>query len=81
MRPHDEALQDQRLRAGSERSMTATLSRTRCQVESDIDGSLTWPIADKYLKVYGMIHPNSMSSAANSDAYLDRPEEVIEPVG
>ncbi|MFK0274072.1 hypothetical protein ACIQUG_10380 [Ensifer sp. NPDC090286] len=56
------------------------LIQNQMKVESEIDGSLTSLIADKYLKVYGMIHPNSMGSAANADAYLDRLEEVI-PLG
>ncbi|WP_141471763.1 MULTISPECIES: hypothetical protein [Sinorhizobium] len=53
------------------------LIQNQMKVESEIDGSLTSLIADKYLKVYGMIHPNSMGSAVNADAYLAKLEEII----
>lgn len=53
------------------------LIQNQTKVEEEIDRTLTSLIADKYLKVYGMIHPNSLGAAANADAYLEKLQQII----
>jgi hypothetical protein len=54
--------------------------QNQMKVPDERDGSLFEPVAEKYLKVYGMVHPNAMGSAAYADAYLEKLNEII-PVG